>query len=115
MSVAHDMTFRRCDLLQFRLRRVQQRATAPRLTPAVLRYVEDNSIDVFEFLFSVDAGIVGQFHEKFPAVTFDALLGRALVFDDESKVMQSSPIRPAFATLRSLGEMQQREVHDTVR
>jgi hypothetical protein len=81
----------------------------------VLRYVEDNAIDVFEFLFSVDAGVVGQFHQKFAAVTLDPLLGRAFVFDDESKVMQSRPIRAALAPFGSLGKMQEREVHDTVR
>ena len=61
----------------------------PRLAPAVLREVEHDPVDVLEFLFGVDAGIVGQFHEEFAAVTLDLLLGCALVLDDEADMVQS--------------------------
>src|SRR5262245_2954151 len=88
---------------------------ARRLAPAVLRYIEDNAIYVFELLLSVNARVVGQLHEEFAAVTLDPILGRAFVLDDEPKVMQSRPLRAAMPTFGSLGEMQQREVHHAVR
>src|SRR5262245_51839740 len=91
------------------------RSHARRLAPAVLRYVKHNPVDVLEFLFSVNARVVGQLHEKFATVSLDALLGRAFVVDDESKVMQARPIRAATATFGSLREMQQGEVHHAVR
>ncbi len=84
------------------------------LVPAVLGHVEHDAVDVLELPFGVDAGVAGQLHEL-TAVTLDPVLGRALVLDDESEVMQPRPVGAAPATFGSFGEMQQREVHVAVR
>jgi hypothetical protein len=63
------------------------------LAPAVLRYIEHNSVVVFEFLFSIDARIIGQFHEKFAAVILDLIFGCAFIFTTNPKSIQPSPAR----------------------
>src|SRR5580704_7432723 len=88
---------------------------APRLTPAVLGYVEDDAVGVLEFLLGIDTRIFRQLHEEFAAVFLDLLFGLSLVVDDKSKVMQSSPIRTALAALGPFRELQQRQIHHPVR
>src|SRR4051812_46852142 len=85
------------------------------LPPVVLGHVEHDAVDVFELLFCVDAGIAGQLHEELAAVLLDPALSRDFVLDHEADVMEASPIRTAFAAFGSVGEMQQREIHDAVR
>src|ERR1700733_15204034 len=59
------------------------------LTPIVRGDVEHDAVDVFEFLFRVDARIARQLHEEFAAVVLDFGLGRRLVLDHEADVMQA--------------------------
>ena len=75
-----------------------------RRPPAVLGHVEHDAVDVLEFHFRVDAGILQQLHEKLAAVLLDLLPGNVLVVDDEAEMMQPSPIRAALAALGAAGK-----------
>jgi hypothetical protein len=76
----------------------------------VFRQVEDYAIYVLELPFRVDAGIARQLHEEFTAMLLDFPLGGGRIFDQETKVMQSRPVRATPATFGSFGEMQQCEI-----
>src|SRR5580704_8378764 len=76
--------------------------------------VEHDAVGIPELLFRVDTGIARQLHEEFAALRLDLLRRRLLILDDEADVMQPRPVWSALATLRSLREVRQREVHDAV-
>jgi hypothetical protein len=44
----------------------------------------------------------------------DLLLGGGLVVDHEAEMMQSGPVRTAFAAVRAFRKVQQRQVHHAV-
>ena len=85
------------------------------LRPVVLGDVEHDAVDVLELPFGIDAGILGQLHEELTAIRGDLFFSRLAVLDNETKVMQASPVKTTLAAVGAFREMQQRQVHDAVR